>query len=587
MITDPLHGARLIGPHTTRFALWAPDCRSVAVELMHGSLHPLAEQPGGWFGGELACGADTGYRYVVDGERRVPDPASRKQAGDIHGFSMVVDPAAYSWRMTDWRGRPWHEAVIYELHVGLLGGFAEVEAYLPTLAELGVTAVELMPLGEFPGKRNWGYDGVLPFAPDSSYGTPDELRSLIDRAHELGLMVLVDVVYNHFGPEGNYLGHYASDFFRADRQTPWGDAIDFRRPEVSEYFIENALMWLQDYRVDGLRIDAVHAIRDTAFMLELANRVRTTLPRNRHVHLVLENEFNQSSLLEHGFDAQWNDDAHNALHVLLTGERHGYYADFAEAPALKLATCLGEGFAFQGQSDRNGFARGEPSAHLPPSAFVFFLQNHDQVGNRAYGERLPALADLDALKAAAVLLLLSPMIPLLFMGEEWGSTQPFLYFTDHPEALGAAVREGRRNEFAAFPAFSDPALRENIPDPNAAHTFNRCLPDLDLANQLRHREYLAFYRNLLSLRHASIIPRLHGSRALESGVLGSDAVCAAWQMGDGSRLDILINLGESPVALEPVNDNAEILFTHRVQGVDLAEGRLPPRSALALLEPAP
>ncbi|WP_330115450.1 malto-oligosyltrehalose trehalohydrolase [Pseudomonas sp. JS3066] len=586
MLTAPLHGARLIGPHTTRFSLWAPDCRSVAVELMDGALHPLAEEPGGWFGGEVECSAGTSYRYIVDGERRVPDPASRRQAGDVHGFSMVVDPATYSWRVKDWPGRPWHEAVIYELHVGLLGGFAEVEAYLPTLLALGVTAVELMPLGEFPGKRNWGYDGVLPFAPDSSYGTPDELCSLVDRAHELGLMVLVDVVYNHFGPEGNYLGHYAADFFRRDRQTPWGDAIDFRKREVREFFIENALMWLQDYRMDGLRIDAVHAIRDIAFMLELADRVRASASRKRHLHLVLENEANEASLLERGYDAQWNDDAHNALHVLLTGEHHGYYEDFAEAPALKLATCLAEGFAYQGQSDRHGFPRGEPSVHLRPGAFVLFLQNHDQVGNRAYGERLPALADLDALKAATVLLLLSPMIPLLFMGEEWGSTQPFLYFTDHPPALGAAVREGRRNEFATFPHFSDAVLRENIPDPNAARTFNRCLPDLDLVNQLRHRECLALYRSLISLRHARIIPRLPGSHALESGVLGSHAVSAAWRMGDGARLDILINLGESPAPMEPAGSNAEILFAHRIEGADLAECRMPPRSALALLEPA-
>ncbi len=585
-MTDRLHGARLLGPGTTRFALWAPDCRNVAVELMDGSLHPLAEEPGGWFGGELECGAGTGYRYLIDGDRRVPDPASCQQVGDVHGFSLVVDAAGYPWRMTDWRGRPWHEAVIYELHVGLLGGFAAVEAYLPALRDLGITAVELMPLGEFPGRRNWGYDGVLPFAPDSSYGTPDELRSLVDRAHQLGLMVLVDVVYNHFGPEGNYLGHYASDFFRSDRRTPWGDGIDFRQPEVREFFIENALMWLQDYRVDGLRLDAVHAIGDRPFMLALAERVRSTLCRGRHLHLVVENEANEASLLERGYDAQWNDDGHNALHVLLTGEHHGYYADFARDAAGKLATCLAEGFAYQGQADRHGHARGEPSAHLPPSAFVLFLQNHDQVGNRAHGERLAVLTDLDALKAATVLLLLSPMIPLLFIGEEWASARPFLYFTDHPDELGQAVRDGRRDEFAEFPDFTDASLRACIPDPNSACTFNRSLPDLDLVNQSRHRETLAFYRDLLGLRHERIIPRLPGSHALESGALGSHAVAAAWRMGDGTRLDILINLGESPVPMNQVSANAEILYAHRVRGADLAQGLLPPRSALALLEPA-
>ncbi|MCY1482194.1 Malto-oligosyltrehalose trehalohydrolase [compost metagenome] len=581
------HGARPLDADRTRFALWAPDCREVAVEMQDGSLHPLQPEHGGWFGGELACRAGGGYRFLVNGQLRVPDPASRQQLGDVHGFSAVVDPSRYAWRTPGWRGRPWHEAVIYELHVGLLGGFAEVEAYLPALRELGVTAVELMPLGEFPGKRNWGYDGVLPFAPESAYGTPDELRSLVDRAHELGLMVLVDVVYNHFGPEGNYLGHYASEFFRADRQTPWGAAIDFRREPVRDFFVENALMWLEDYRMDGLRLDAVHAIRDREFMLELAARVRAGLLPGRHVHLVLENERNEAGLMLQGYDAQWNDDGHNALHVLLTGEHQGYYADYAQDPITHLARCLGEGFAFQGQGDRHGFARGEPSGHLPPTAFVLFLQNHDQVGNRAFGERLPVLADLDALKAATALLLLSPMVPLLFMGEEWGSARPFLYFTDHPDELGRAVRDGRRNEFAEFPAFADAALREAIPDPNSPRTFNSSLPDLDPANQLRHREWLALYRELLRLRHRWIIPRLPGSRPLGARVLGPRALAAAWRLGDGCRLHIALNLGEAPVAFEGAPANAELLHAQRVGGLDLDEHRLPPRSALVLLESAP
>jgi maltooligosyltrehalose trehalohydrolase len=581
------HGARLLDAERVRFALWAPDGRGVAVEMQDGSLHPLQPEDGGWFGGELEGLAGDGYRFLVDGGLRAPDPASRQQLGDVHGFSLVVDPSRYAWRTPGWRGRPWHEAVIYELHVGLLGGFSAVEAHLPALRDLGVTAVELMPLGEFPGKRNWGYDGVLPFAPESSYGTPDELRSLVDRAHELGLMVLLDVVYNHFGPEGNYLGHYASDFFRADRQTPWGPAIDFRREAVRDFFVENALMWLEDYRMDGLRLDAVHAIRDREFMLELAARVRAGLLPGRHVHLVLENERNEASLLRQGYDAQWNDDGHNALHVLLTGEHEGYYADYAQAPAAQLARCLGEGFAFQGQGTRHGFARGEPSAHLPPTAFVLFLQNHDQVGNRAFGERLPVLADLDALKAATALLLLSPMVPLLFMGEEWGSAQPFLYFTDHPEELGRAVRDGRRNEFADFSAFTDAALREAIPDPNATRTFTSSLPDQDPPNQLRHREWLALYRELLRLRHRWIIPRLPGCRPLGARVLGSHALAAAWCLGDDSRLQIALNLGEAPVPFDSAPANAELIHAHRLGELDLAEQRLPPRSALVLLEPAP
>ncbi|MCY1424180.1 malto-oligosyltrehalose trehalohydrolase [compost metagenome] len=272
--------------------------------------------------------------------------------------------------------------------------------------------------------------------------------------------------------------------------------------------------------------------------------------------------------------------------MLLTGEHEGYYADYAQDPAAQLARCLGEGFAFQGQGDRHGYARGEPSAHLPPTAFVLFLQNHDQVGNRAFGERLPVLADLDALKAASALLLLSPMVPLLFMGEEWGSAQPFLYFTDHPDELGRAVRDGRRNEFAEFSAFADATLREAIPDPNSARTFNRSLPDRDPANQLRHREWLALYRELLRLRHALIIPRLPGSRALGARVLGSHAVAAAWRLGDGTRLHIALNLGEAPVPFDSAPAQAKLIHAHRVGGLDLAEHRLPPRSALVLLERA-
>lgn len=585
-MTVPTHGAQWLDSGLTRFALWAPDRHHVTVELDDGTRIPLEPLADGWFAECLPCPPGTAYRFLLDDELRVPDPASRSQLDDVHGFSLVDDPGAYRWRNKEWRGRPWHEAVIYELHVGLLGGFAEVEAYLPALCDLGVTAIELMPLGEFPGKRNWGYDGVLPFAPDASYGSPEELRSLVDRAHELGLMVLVDVIYNHFGPDGNYLGQYASVFFREDRQTPWGASIDFRREQVRNFYIENALMWLRDYRMDGLRLDAVHAIDDREFMLQLAARVRTEFKGGRQVHLILENEFNQASLLDQGYDAQWNDDGHNALHVLLTGETHGYYADFAEKPEVHLARCLAEGFVYQGELNRHGKPRGESSASLPPTAFVLFLQNHDQVGNRAFGERLSILAEPDALRAAAVLLLLSPMIPLLFMGEEWGSTQPFLFFTDHSEELGRAVRDGRRSEFAEFPAFADSALRETIPDPNCAGTFNRCLPDLELSSQ-HHRDALAFYRKLLALRREQLFPRLAGSRAQGAEVLGSHAVRANWRLGDGSQLQIAINLGASPVACPAPGLRAKTLYAWRVSEVDHDNGQLPGHSALVSLEASP
>jgi len=353
-------------------------------------------------------------------------------------------------------------------------------------------------------------------------------------------------VYNHFGPDGNYLHQYASPFFREDRQTPWGAAIDFRRPQVREYFIQNALMWLCDYRCDGLRLDAVHAIDQPDFLIELAQRVRAAVEPGRHVWLVLENEHNQAGLLEQGFDAQWNDDGHNALHVLLTGETEGYYADYQQRPIDQLARCLAEGFVFQGQANRHGTPRGEPSGHLAPSAFVLFLQNHDQVGNRALGERLTRLCPLPALRAATGLLLLAPMIPLLFMGDDDGSCRPFLFFTDFHDELADAVREGRRGEFAHFTAFADPEQREHIPDPNAQQTFESSRP--------QNKEVIAgwhgLYQQLLALRRRHVIPHLPGSRSLGAEVHGDKALTARWRLGNGNTLRIDLNLSPTAQAVE-------------------------------------
>ncbi|MGU9815573.1 malto-oligosyltrehalose trehalohydrolase [Pseudomonas sp. LF135] len=535
------HGAIMLDAQHTRFALWAPDAFYVSVELEDGKSIAMLPQADGWFEVEIQCPAGTRYRYNIDGENDVPDPASRAQAEDVHGWSVVVDPLAYQWRLSHWQGRPWHEAVIYELHVGVLGGYAAVQKQLPRLAELGVTAIELMPLAQFPGERNWGYDGVLPYAPHSSYGSPEQLKQLIDSAHEHGLAVMLDVVYNHFGPDGNYLGQYANGFFQEDVHTPWGAGIDFDRREVRDFFLDNALMWLLEYRFDGLRLDAVHAIDNPDFLKELAHRVRQQVDTGRHVWLVLENELNQASLLKNDFDAQWNDDFHNVLHVLLTGETDAYYSDFAENPTEKLARCLGEGFIYQGHTTRHGHERGEPSGDLPPSAFVAFLQNHDQIGNRALGERLHQLCSPQALKAATTLLLLSPMIPLLFMGDEVNAEEPFLFFTDHHGELAEAVREGRRNEFADFAAFKDPQRREHIPDPNALPTF------LQSAPAFTENQHAQFYRQLLSLRHQQIVPHLPGSVALGAQVLGQGAVSARWRLGNGSVLQIDLNLGAEPL----------------------------------------
>lgn len=579
------HGAVMLDAEHTRFALWAPDAFFVSVELDTGDSIPLLPQADGWFVIQARCPAGTRYRYNIDGELQVPDPASRAQAGDIDHHSVVVDPHAYQWRHTQWSGRPWHEAMIYELHVGALGGFAGVEQHLARLAGLGVTAIELMPLAQFPGDRNWGYDGVLPYAPQASYGTPEQLKHLIDSAHGHGLSVIVDVVYNHFGPDGNYLHRYAKGFFREDKHTPWGAAIDFRRREVRDFFIDNALMWLLEYRFDGLRLDAVHAIEDPDFLHELAAKVREQVDPARHVWLTVENEHNQASLLEQHYDAQWNDDGHNALHVLLTGETDAYYADYAEEPTEQLARCLSQGFVFQGHTNRHGESRGEPSGHLPPSAFILFLQNHDQVGNRALGERLHQLAPTQALHAAIALLLLSPMIPLLFMGDEVAAEQPFLFFTSHHGELAELVREGRRNEFAAFSAFADPEKRERIPDPNDVGTFETSRPVFEAQHPQQHATE-ALYRRLLKIRREEIIPHLPGAQALGTDVLGHGAVSARWRLGNGSVLRIDLNLSGDPVE-HTAPEDVRILFEHPQQTMGLLQqGVLAPYSALVSLTQA-
>ena len=593
---QPTFGAQVVEQGRTRFTLWAPGAHHVDVEVEGQPSVTMTKTQDGCVTAEVPCGHGARYRYRIFTEdddangsgSLVPDPAARAQAGDIDGPSVVIDPGHYQWQHSDWQGRPWHETVLYELHIGALGGFEGVRQHLPYLVEMGVTAIELMPVAEFPGARNWGYDGVLTYAVEASYGSPDDMKALVDEAHSLGLMVFLDVVYNHFGPDGNYLAHYAGDFFREDVVTPWGDSIDFRQPMVRRYFIDNALMWLQEYRLDGLRFDAVHAISEQDFLVELAETIRTQVDPQRHVHLVLENEGNTASLLSPElFNAQWNDDWHNVLHVLLTGEQEGYYSDFVDNATPRLARCLSEGFIFQGESSRHGRSRGEPSAQLPPTAFVAFLQNHDQTGNRALGERLSLLADPDALAAATVLLLLSPMVPLLFMGEEWGSERPFLFFTEHNEELAQAVREGRRAEFADFSAFLDEASRERIPDPNALTTFNASIPDFEARGRPPHAAHLERYRTLLALRHRYIVPRLPGAMALSAEVVGDKAVLARWKLNDDTQLVIALNLDSSPAATSGLGVGQLLYETSEGVASSTESGQLPPRAAAAWLRQNP
>jgi malto-oligosyltrehalose trehalohydrolase len=548
---------------------------------------PLAD---GFFTAQVPVAAGTRYFYRIDGGQRVPDPAARSQPEDIMGPSRVVDPSVYRWHDERWRGRPWSETVLYELHVGTFtpgGTFTEVADRLDHLVDLGITAVELMPLSHFPGRRNWGYDGVLPYAPDSAYGSPHELKQLIDACHARGLMVFLDVVYNHFGPEGNFLWLYARRFFTDRFQTPWGDAINFSEPMVREFFIQNALYWLVEYHIDGLRLDAVHAIYDESeehVLTELSRRVRAQLGSERHVHLVLENDANEARFLSGGeaaFNAQWNDDFHHAAHVLLSAEAVGYYQDYADEPPRRLARSLVEGFIYQGEASafRGGEARGEPSAHLPPTAFVNFIQNHDQVGNRAFGERLTRLAGSRDRAVLIAVQLLAPQIPLLFMGEEWATEAPFLFFCDFHDELADAVREGRRGEFAAFPEFSDPETRRQIPDPNDPETFRRSVLPWDEASAELGQAWIAFYRELLQIRQTRLVPAL-GAAVQEHAAadeLHPEAHILRWTgvQSDAGSWMLAFNTGET-AAESRLLEHTEPVYAYPDDAYSAcAAGRLP------------
>jgi maltooligosyltrehalose trehalohydrolase len=502
-----------------RFRVWAPERRTVALVLEVPGKEPTApalerDRDGYW--SALVPGLPAGalYRYRLDGEGPFPDPASRFQPEGVHGPSRVVDPSRFAWQATGWTGISLEDLVVYELHVGTFspeGTFEGAASRLEHLRDLGVTAVELMPLGDFPGRRNWGYDGVSLFAPARCYGGPDDLRRLVDRAHELGLAVLVDVVYNHLGPDGAYLGLFSRGYFSERHETPWGAAVNLDGPaceHVRAFFFENALHWLHEYRFDGLRLDATHAIHDDSprhFLAELQARVRASLPRRR-VLVIAEDSRNLAHMVQPeqaggwGLDAVWADDFHHQLRRCLAGDADGYYRDYTGS-IPDLATTVRDGWFFQGQhSSYLGKPRGTDPTREPPRRYVVCLQNHDQVGNRALGERLHHQVEPAAWRAASALLLLVPETPLLFMGQEWAASTPFLYFTDHHDELGRLVTEGRREEFKGFAAFSDPAARERIPDPQAEATFARSRLDWSETGKEPHAAAERLYRELLALR---------------------------------------------------------------------------------------
>lgn len=551
-------GAEYISDDVVRFRVWAEGQKALTLRLEDNDIS-MAAIGEGWFQIDLPGimpGAE--YQFVLQNGMTVPDPASRAQKGDVNGPSVVIDHRRYTHANHGWKGRPWEETVIYELHIATFtpeGTFLAAIEKLPYLAELGITQLEVMPVSQFGGSRGWGYDGVLLYAPHSAYGTPEDFHAFIDAAHGLGLSVVLDIVLNHFGPEGNYLPLLAPAFFDADRTTPWGNGIAYELAPVRQYISDAPLYWLTEYHLDGLRFDAIDQIKDTSaqhILQEIAGRIREAIP-DRHIHLTTEDSRNVIFLHPRDaqgntplFTAEWNDDFHNAAHVFATGETHAYYQDFAYEPEKKFARALTEGFVYQGEvSLQTGASRGVECHDQPPQFFVDFIQNHDQTGNRAQGDRLITLAGAEKTRVLMAALLLSPHIPLLFMGEEFGETHPFLFFTDFHGELAKAVREGRAKEFSGHAGHD-----ETVPDPNDLNTFLRSRLDWDKVSQEEGKSWLRFTKNLLALRHRHVVPLLRRGGSVKGSVLETalGMVAVQWQSPQGT-LSLALNIGKKPVAL--------------------------------------
>jgi maltooligosyltrehalose trehalohydrolase len=564
------------------YAVWAPNATRVELEI-DGERLPLARADGGWWASDRPLRHGDRYGYVLDGEGPFPDPRSLSQPQGVHGLSEWIDHSRFAWSDQRWQAPPLAAGLVYELHIGTFspaGTFDGAISRLAHLVELGVTHVELMPVVEFSGARGWGYDGVDLFAPHHAYGGPDHLKRLIDACHAAGLAVILDVVYNHLGPSGNYLSRFGP-YFTGRYHTPWGEAINLDAAgsdEVRRFLCDNALMWLRDYHFDGLRLDAVHALIDTSatHLLEQLSAEVDVLEGilGRHFVLIAESDLNDPRIVRprdaggYGIDAQWSDDFHHALHSVVTGERSGYYEDFGSLHHV--ATALQRVFVYGGTYSRHrNRVHGHRADGLPGSCFVVAAQNHDQVGNRAAGERLSHLASIGRVKIAAAVLLTSPFVPMLFQGEEWGASTPFQYFTAHEDAtLGAQVSEGRRREFAAFGW--DP---ENVPDPQHPETFERSRLRWQELSQPDHAEMLDWHRALIALRRER--PSLR------------DADCARVQVAaDDGAQTLVIRRGEILIACNLSSDHVSIdvagarpvLVSDR--GIEFGRGgiRLPPDS---------
>jgi maltooligosyltrehalose trehalohydrolase len=549
-------GAHYQGENACVFRVWAPHLKSVNLRIQEPrerTLSMIQDDMGYWQAFVEGVPPGSRYMYVLDGMTHRPDPASHFQPQGIYGPSEVVDHGAFIWTDAGWRPLPLEDLVIYELHVGTFTPEGTFEAIIPRLRELkdlGITAIELMPVAQFSGERNWGYDGVFPFAVQNSYGGPEGLKTLVDATHREGLSILLDVVYNHMGPEGNNLRDFGP-YFTAKYHTPWGDAINYDEAYssgVRDFFIENALFWLREYHFDGLRLDALHRIYDQSakhIVQELTESIdRYVWQSERLCTIIGESDLDDVRYIKspkdggYGLGAQWADDFHHSLHALLTGERTGYYEDFGDIE--QLAKALREGFVYTWQYSvhRKRF-HGSHSRQRPTRQFIVCAQNHDQVGNRMLGERLSQLVDFESLKLAAGTLLLSPYIPLLFMGEEYAEDSPFLYFVSHTAAdLVAAVRKGRRAEFSAF------HWDQRSPDPQAEETFEQSRLDWDKRTQAGHRTMLAFYKQLLGLRR--IIPQMVSRKNLTVGTVPEQNVLLWQRRHEWGEIHALLNFSRDP-----------------------------------------
>jgi malto-oligosyltrehalose trehalohydrolase len=571
----------LLTAEGVRFRLWAPNVAQVHLRLAHGDRRAMTATGDGWFALDAAdAGPGTDYMFVLEDGAQIPDPASRWQPQGVHGVSRIVDGDAYTWGDADWRGRPWHEAVLYEMHFGAFtpqGSYRGAIERLDHLAVLGVTLIELMPLADFPGNRGWSYDGVCLFAPANCYGTPDDLRAFVDAAHQRGLGVILDVIYNHFGPEGAYATRIAPLLSRrheGEFGIPFNVDGDEAAP-VRQFLLENVLYWLEDFHLDGYRFDAAHDIPDDSghhILAELTEAVRAR-DWGRPIHLVMENSLNQAHWLARDdagtprwFVAQWCDDIHHAMHILATGEKLGFYRDYDGDPS-ELGLTLAEGYAFQGQKPMlEGDTKGEPSAHLPPTAFIAFCQNHDQIGNRPRGDRLTEVVPREVIEALATIVLLSPHVPLLFMGEEWGARTPFPYFSDLSETL----REGmRRDRLRQLEGWRDEGRLGEALDPFDPATFAAAKLDWSEAESGPGGAMLDFHTRLLALRHREIVPRLAGigGHAGRHAVSEEGLVTVRWTLGDGAALVMAINLSPEPVRRHG-DSAARVLWTTGTASAD-------------------